>query len=259
MASDPWVPSDAPSRGAPSGAGGDAGDTALPSAITLAKTAIDDVLKNLTPLLLLGLGYFGGMMVVVSLGSVFLVGPMVIGTIVSAVFGSDYEALAALGSMGGFVVGVLLFLVLVMVAAGPMTASTYRALAALIGQGVPPTIGGAFTTARQDVGMVLGGSLLVGVVVGVGLLFCYVPGLVASFVLGSVPMLIAIRRTSPGEAMSVALANVRAHPSWYVEVLAVKFVFLLIASYIPVIGTIAFMVYQIRVFQAAFGLPPQTA
>jgi len=125
--------------------------------------------------------------------------------------------------------------------------------------GVPLDLGAAFREPWRDLGKIYGVGVSAGLVVLVGLLLCYLPGLFAMLLLHHAFYRVAIHGRTPGEALSDTVAHVLAHPQWNLGVFGVSFLISLIASNVPLLGvplTLAGVAaWNIRCYRAAFPEP----
>lgn len=141
-----------------------------------------------------------------------------------------------------------------------MTASLIRAFDHQLRGGADIGFGSSFSRMRDDqgrLGRVVGFNLLLQMMVFVGILFFYIPGLIVAVIgLLALPIVVLEPDVSPMEAMSLAWAHARNNAAWHVAVWLIMVGVLLLAE-LSVIGLLfvwPLMVgYQTIAYYKAFG------
>jgi uncharacterized membrane protein len=82
----------------------------------------------------------------------------------------------------------------------------------------------------------------------IGMLACYVPGLVASVVLGNAVPLVAIKGLSPTEAVTVCWNHARKHTGWFAVYWLLGIVVTMAVYYVPCVG-LAFAMPFLAIYQ----------
>lgn len=247
MAEDVWT----------SGDTGEAPTRALPSISALVNEAFADVQSAPGPYLLAGTGAGGVILVWTLVGVTILVATTLGGTMLGGAIG-DPDTVGPIVLLATLV-GTLVFLVPLALVSPPLSASLARAVWDWQTNGVPLDLGAAFREPWRDLGKIYGVGVSAGLVVLVGLLLCYLPGLFAMLLLHHAFYRVAIHGRTPGEALSDTVAHVLAHPQWNLGVFGVSFLISLIASNVPLLGvplTLAGVAaWNIRCYRAAFPEP----
>lgn len=240
-----------------SGHTGDAPTRALPTISALVNEAFADVQAAPVPYLLAGAGAGGVILAWTLVGIGVLVAAMLGGAMIGGAIG-DPDAVSSLVLLTTLV-GTLIVLVPLALASPPLSASLARAVWDWQDRAVPLDLRAAFREPWRDLGKVYGVGLATGGLVLIGLLFCYLPGLIAMCLLHHAFYRVAIHGRSPGDALSDAVGHVLAHPQWNLGVFGVSFVISLIASNVPLLGvplTLAGVAaWNIRCYRAAFPEP----
>jgi uncharacterized membrane protein len=215
----------------------------------------DDIKSHLGGYLLAGLGYFGAMF----LSILALVLAFGLGAVPGAIL--DDETVLSIGITA---TGLLLYapgLTLVVLVVVPlMNASLLRAVAARLDGDGTLGIGSAFSTFRQDARNVVVVHVLVQLVAFVGLLACYLPGLVALAALNFAAPLVVLHGMTPIAAMKLSVARFREHMGWHATFVLLTIVILFVVQYIPIVGILllypVLFCFQTLGFRAVFGKEP---
>jgi hypothetical protein len=239
----------------------------LPDIGTLVSESFTDFTENLAPYVL---GYLGVVVVSVPVTILLIIAIyflMFVGMM--AVMVVMVGAIAALGEDVGLVVGVFAELVgfmglFVMFAAlgavirafvAPFNASLYRAMAAQQRGEGDMEFGAAFQTIKQDIVPVVLVNVAYGMLIAVGLMMCYLPALLVPLCFGFADTLVALGRKTMGRAFAENFEHLKENPAWHGTYLAVSIGLMMVAQYIPILGT-AFMVsLHVRTYRYLWGDP----
>ena len=233
-------------------------DAALPSVMDVLVETFEDYQEHLSGYMLAGAGVVL-VMVPLSLLSVFgLLAALVLGMAPGLI--TDDELLTVVGSIGGYGLGLTGLILLNVVVFAPMQASVGRAIADRIAEHHTLDIGAAFSTWSTDIGKVIGAHLFVSLLVMLGMVFCYVPGLVAAVMLGFVVPAVIVHRLSPVAAVRLSIRHASEHLAWHLGYFVVCFGIAMACSYIPFFGvalTVTFLQsFQLRCYIGIFGFEP---
>jgi uncharacterized membrane protein len=239
-------------------AGKDGSPAALPATGTppavgdLFKQLTDDVQAHFMSYLTAGFGYFAGLFGLVMLLLVLSFSGAIPGIVMQdetvATIGFDLTLLVV------YFPGIM---VVTLVLVPLMNASLMRALQTqLDGDGMPMGMNAAYSTLRQDMGSVILAQLLLSLVVSIGLLFCYIPGIVLAVALGWAIPLVVLRRVAPVDALKASWAVFSANAAWHVVFVLVTIAIALVCELIPIVGImvlypVVFM-FQLLAFRALF-------
>lgn len=240
----------------------------LPELGSLFSETLSEFMDHIGPYLLAGLGF---QLVAVPLTVLVVIGIYMLamgGTLAAMLVGMILTVFAALISeaLGVLVMGmstVLSYVVLlgvvviVLVLAGgilaPMQASLIRAVAAHQRGEQPLDFTASFSTITRDPLPVVTASLLVTLLTLLGLVMCYVPGLVMVALFAFVTHMVALHRTGALESLQLAAAHARAYPGFYVPYMLVYFVLSMVVSYVPIAGPMFAMALHVRAYRRIFG------
>lgn len=188
-----------------------------------------------------GLGFLLPMLgaVFVIVGVVFL--PLMIGAL------SGDDTILLIGQIAGLSLYILLLL-LIVIGSPLLLASLARAADAKLRRNAPIGFSAAWSTATQDLGKVIGTQLLVMAITVIGMLACYVPGLVASVILGNAVPLVAIKGLSPTEAVTTCWNHARKHTGWFAVYWLLGIVVTMAVYYVPCVG-LAFAMPFLAIYQ----------
>jgi hypothetical protein len=232
---------------------GSTSEPAEPAAtpLQLVSTLIDMVKNHFTAYLIGGLGFL-----LAILGCVIvLILPIGIGVLPGAITNDD--DLTSLGLTIGFLVYGVGIAVLAFFVAPLLNASLMRAVWKQVEGEGDLSFGSAFSTMRDRMGPVLVLNVLTMVVVMIGLLMCYLPGLFAAMVLGLAIPMVAIHDVPPADAIRLTLSKAQQHFSWHVIYGLLSLAIALIVQYIPIIGMMlaypVLFTYQVLAYRALWG------
>jgi len=183
---------------------------------------------------------------------------MVVGLVgLMVVLPEDLAVLAmVLGELGGFVA--LFFMIFAMSAfmgaiLAPVNASLMRSVAAHQRGEKELDISAAFRYLGRDLGAVLFGAAILGVLTVILLMACYLPVLLIWVFLSFASALIALHRRGALDGISMALSHARAHLSWHVQFGFAHLLLVMIASYVPVLGAMFALSFYVRTYRKVFG------
>ncbi|MCB9677737.1 MAG: hypothetical protein H6737_21705 [Alphaproteobacteria bacterium] len=249
---------------------GPADPTAMPDPIQLFKETFDSFTKDdLGPYLLAGLGQFA-VVVPVVLVLIFVLYFGMFAWIFGGFFAFAFVAAFGvellgedLGVMLGFV-GMMLWYaagfagllgISAAIGAGmaPMQASLSRRIAAYQREKKTLDFSAAFSDVGQDVVPVMIVALVVGMLVAVGAMFMYLPGLIAYALFGHAALLVALNRYSAFDALKTSAKSVMAHGSYYGMFWVLYFACAMVAAYIPIVGPMFLVAVHIRAHRHIFG------
>lgn len=238
---------------------------ALPDVGTLLSATIAEFSDNIGPYALAGLGHFLVLMPVTFVGIIVgyiamlfaMLGGMTGSAMVGVGVGGDAgDALAGIGSLASMALSFLaLFAVIaaMMAILAPVSASLHRAVAAHQRGEKVLELGSAFGTLTQDIVPVLIVAILYGATIAIGLMLCYLPGLIAMIVFGFAPLLVYIGRKSPVAALSLSASHFMEHMSFYLPFGGLYIVIMMVAGYVPIIGPMFGMALHVRAYREIFG------
>jgi uncharacterized membrane protein len=220
----------------------------MDTVIAVVRGTLDQLGRNIAGHALVG--------VLMAVATFFLIGvvfasmiavPLVLGTLPS-----DARLPALLGLVGGG--GVCFFVSLVpfmLLQAGYLRACIREA----DGGGLV-TVGGVFADTRAVAGRALATQLIVGLLVSVGLLFCYLPGLVIGVATWHTSGLVVAGGRSPTEAITESVQSLRADPARHLLLMLGLLFVALISSWIPLLGVVIApvvgAVYSARAWRVVF-------
>lgn len=237
----------------------------LPEHAKLLSAALQDLIDNLGPYVLASLAqtiivlpivfvFIFVIYAVIGVGAVVGIGGMI--GVASAV-GDEYAGLVMV--VGQLLMFVLMFATILAMAAGlggllaPLTASLYRAVAKhQRGEG-KLEFGSVFSTLTENVGSVIMVQLLLALGVSVGLMFCYLPGILFGFATAFAAPLVYIHRRTPLEAVTIAFNHTRDHIAWHAIWFGMMLVVGIAASYVPILGPAFLLALQVRAYREIFG------
>ncbi len=213
----------------------------LPPATTVLTNTIDDLKDNFVSYLSAGFGMF--------IGIFMLVVALIIGIMVPVAPGIIMEN--ELVALGGGAVALLLYIVglftLSLIIVPSMQMSMYRSANQQIGDGMPMSMGSAFSKTSEDRWSFIGAYLGMTVCISIGAMFCYFPGIILSLMLPIAPVMVAIRGQSAGDALGKTFNFIQANPGWHLAVGALGLLSAIVLSFIPLVGM--FLTYP---FMAAY-------
>lgn len=224
----------------------------LPSGTDLlsktANTVIGDFAMFLVSGLAPGLLTFGITMV-----SIFVI----YGVFVAGMILGEGDETILMGTIIGFVVLLLGMIFGLTALTAPMVASMYRAVWSYLETGEKLTPTSAFSTMGQDVGRVVLYQFVHMFLVGLGMTFCYAPGLIVAAALSFAGPAIYIHRLGIGQAISLSVGHLQRHPTWHIVFCLFLLLINIVMQNIPILGMIlAFSVpplFVLLAYRAAFG------
>jgi uncharacterized membrane protein len=217
--------------------------------------AFEDLQSHVSGYILSGLGV---VLVVVPLLIVSM-GLVIAGVVASLLSGAVLENDLVAGLGGVAVYGVLLFVILAisLVVTPPLQASVGRAILQRITADRELGFSDAFSSWRKDFGRVVGTYALVNLMIGTGVLFCYVPGLLMAFLLGFAIPAVVVHGLGPVEAVRLSMRHVLREPGWHLGYSLVAFGISMFLAYVPILGfalTVSFLqAFQLRCYVQIFG------
>lgn len=233
-------------------------DDRTPAVLDLLVEVFEDFRDNFVDRTVSGLGLMLASMVLIGVGLVLLYVPMGLGMFVGVVL--DDELVAMLGSLVGVLVGVLAMLLVVTVPLMPLYASLGRAVLRNLDEGSDLGFSAPFETMTQDLGKVLGTSALVMLATFGGLMFCYLPGIIAGIVTGLAIPGVIVHRLGPVDAVKRSVDHAMENPVWHLGFYAVTMGITMVLTYVPVIGLALVypfvLSFQIRAYVRIFGREP---
>lgn len=146
------------------------------------------------------------------------------------------EGVLLLGMLGTTVLGTVGMIAVFILVLTPIQASFTRAVDAHITHGQPISIGAAFSTITEDLGRVLGYAVLHTTLMVVGLMFCYLPGLLFAVVTSFAWQHVVLGKKGGMEAIKESIAHVQAHAGWHVAYIGITMAMALIVTYLPLVG-----------------------
>ena len=237
----------------------------LPEHAKLLAGALQDLIDNLGPYVLASLAqtliilpvvfvFIFVIYAVIGVGAVVGIGGMI--GLASAV-GEEYAGIVMV--VGQLLMFLAMFATIFAMAAGlggllaPLSASLWRAVAKhQRGEG-KLEFGSVFSTVTENVGSVIMVQILLALGVSVGLLFCYLPGILFGFATAFAAPLVFLHRRTPLEAVTIALNHTRDHLTWHAIWFAMMLVVGIAASYVPIIGPAFLLALQVRAYREIFG------
>lgn len=223
------------------------GSTELPAATDLAREAFEDLTNNFVPFLMAGLGVMVVVTVGVMIGMFLILGVSFAGALAE-------DAMIMLAAM---FVGYGAFFLVLMVILPPIYASLIRSVWAYLTQGEPLSFTSGFSSASQDIGPVYGVFFIATFLSLIGMMMCYLPGLIASMFLGFALPAVAVHRLGPMEAVRLSAGHVRDHLQWHAVLFLLGVAAMIVGSMIPFVGSLVatpwYYAYYLRAYRAAFG------
>jgi hypothetical protein len=209
-------------------------DAGLPNVLDLVATTVAEVQKD--PMGFIVAGLIPGLSII-GLTFVAVFGVYGIGFL-GALPGimADDEDLAALGGVSALLLAMMLLILVIVAVTTPIWASMYRAVWALLVRGEKLTIGAPFSTIGQDLVPLLTYTLLSAAIVSAGVMFCYLPGILAQGMLMFAWPAIVVHRMPVGRAIQWSVSHAMTHPGWHLGLWAVSFAMSLVLPYFPIVG-----------------------
>lgn len=216
-------------------------DAPAPDAVQILTEHFNDVKDNLVGYLLSGLGFYGAIVIAVLVVMV----PLFAATLPGIVMENDTLMI------GGMIIGwtwYLVALLAVTLVISPLLLGSFlRAMDAHKRGAAPLGFKAAFSTFRQDPKRTIGIQLVVQLIMGVGMMFCYIPGMLAiPFMSFAVPMVV-LDGHSISEALSRTWAHMRRYPLFHLLFHLLALATAMAVEMIPIVGLL-------MVFPWLFGL-----
>lgn len=230
-----------------------AGDAPVPSELPPIMETVNEVIADLQAnfmgYFLAGIGFALTMIPLIIVMYVLIFVPMIPGLI------AENDTLIGLGVLVGSLLGIGGLIATI----GPLQAGLYRAVWRNITESEPLSFGSAFSNAFEDAGSSIALTLMIGLLVMIGLPFCYVGALFASFATCfAMPAFIA-HKVGPVGAIQFSIRHAIAHPGWHAAIWGISFVCGMLAGNIPIVGMVALVAniaIQMRLYRKAFGDNP---
>lgn len=169
--------------------------------------------------------------------------------------GGAVFALSYAGSIVLMFVVILGLSMLVGAIMAPLNASMVRRVAEHQRGGRKLDFTAPFSDAGENLMGVILGSLLVGGIVLVGFLFCYLPGIIAAFMLIYAGTLVALKGLPPLAAVRASYQNFMEFPQFHLVFSLLYLGCGLLASYVPIVGPMFVMAAHVRAHRTLFGDP----
>ena len=244
-----------------------------PDPMQLFQDAWKEFTDDLGPYMLAGLGqlcvvlpvvlvlffviYFG--VLATLFGGIFV--GAIAGVAATETLGSDAGALVFLGSyLGSFVLMfVVIFGLSLLIGAlmAPLNASMVRRVAEHQRGGRKLDFTAIFSDVGDNLMGVIGVQLLISTIVFVGILLCYVPGLLAAFMLVYATSLVALHRAAPMTAVRTSLQSFTRNPGFHGMFTLLYFCCSMLAAYVPIVGPMFMLAVHIRAHRTLFGDGPE--
>lgn len=227
-------------------------DLAVPNPGALVNGLVDELKARFVGYLLAGTGYFAAIF-----ASVFvLIAVFAIGAIPGAV--TENETLLSIGILVSgllFYTPGILFVTLVM---GPaMNASLMRAIWSARREDAPLGFGSAFGSVRENLRDVVIVTVLYQLAVFVGMLFCYVPGIVLAVMFVHAMPLVVLHGVTPMDALKMSFEKVKENGSYHAIAFVLMFVVVMVCEFIPLVGLLLLIPVQLTMllmmYEAMFG------
>lgn len=238
---------------------------ALPEHAKLLSAALQDLMDNLGPYVLASLAqtliilpivfvFVFVIYAVIGVGAVVGIGGMVG---LASVVSDDYAGLVLGG--GQLLMFLAMFATIFAMAVGlgallaPLSASLYRAVVKhQRGEG-KLEFGSVFTTITENIGSVMTIHVGLTLMVGIGAMFCYLPGIALAFATAFAAPLVYVHRRTPMEAITIAMNHAKSHLAWHAIWFAMMLVVGIAASYVPILGPAFLLALQVRAYRELFG------
>ncbi len=240
-----------------------------PDPVQLLQDSLKEFTDDLVPYLMAGLGQ---MVVTIPLTIIMvfviyfvmfgtLLGGALVGAIAGAVVGE-----AAGDEAGGLVFGLIYLLSFVLMfglIAGlsamlgalmaPLNASLVRRVARHQRGERVLDFSAAFSDAKENILPTMIVTALVGLVVTVGIMFCYIPGIIAAFLMMYAGTLVFLHRLSPVNAMVTSAKHFTGHFKFHGIYSLLHFAAAMAAAWIPLMGPMFLLALHVRTHRALFG------
>lgn len=228
-------------------------EAGLPNVTDLISACTTELQKDFVPWILAGLPP-ALLAIVLGLGGAAMV-------YVGAFFGlaaglaAQDEDLAVLGATTTLVALLLVLIVVMGLVFTPLQASMWRSVWKYLTEGEKLGFDACFRYAFQDLPRVVMYQLVFGAIVTVGVMMCYLPGILASIALLFAYPAVVVHGMPIGQAMRTSVTHVQANPAWHLGLFAVTFVMALVLPYLPIVGyALLFTLYPLLVLSAWRGI-----
>ena len=233
--------------GAPPVTGFDGGST---DPMDVPRAVFGDLKEHLFGYLLVSLSYLG----FVTVYAVAVVAAAAMLVLPGAL--TEDDTLAGIGLALGMIVYVGGIFALAFVGVPPLMASTMRAIDRHRTGGPSVGVFDLFTAMRPNLGRVIGFYLLQNLLIIVGMLFFYIPGLIAAALCSFAFPIVVFEDVGPSEALSLAFNHMRERGSWHVMVWLLLLVTVIVCE-LTVVGLLVvwpvMMAWQVFAYRLAFG------
>jgi len=248
---------------APDAAPAEGANEALPSPVDLVTSTLSIFMDNILPMLMLGLGQLVvGLIAAVVLIPFFLgcvvalsVGLGATGGVIDVLLDGQGQLGAGAGVLSllvSYIVGIGGLLIVATIITSPFVGSLMRAMDAHLAGEAEATFGGVFETATQQPLKDIASNTLLMVLVVLGLPFCYVGALIPAFFLMWMTLACEVDGLTLSDAIRRSIRAIRERPAWCLGVYALGIVFGMLASYVPILGPVAAILFTLRAYRAIF-------
>lgn len=209
---------------------------------------IDDIKANVGGYFTAGLAYLIAVMGLIAIA----LGGIVIGILPGAIL--ENEPVMMAGGALGFLVYIVTILGFSFIVVPLMMAAMMRAAAAHLDGGETIGFSSSFRGLTQNASSIISFYLVQQVLVMMGALFFYIPGLIAMVVCQLAFAMVVLEDASIGDALSRSWEHVKNNAGWHAIVWILLFLFLIVAE-LTIIGLVFFWpamaVYGVLVHRAA--------
>ncbi len=241
----------------------------IPDPVKLLQDTLKELTDDLVPYLMAGLGQMV-ITIPLTLVMVFMIyfvmfGTLFGGALIGAIAGAMVGEVAG-EEAGGLVFGVvyiLSFVVMLGLIVGlsallgaliaPLNASLVRRMAKHQRGDRVLDFSSAFSDAKENIISTMVVTALVGLVVTVGLMFCYVPGIIAAFLMMYAGTLVFLHRKSPFTAIKTSAQHFMAHLKFHAVYSLLHFAAAMVAAWVPLIGPMFLLALHVRTHRTLFG------
>lgn len=234
----------------PGATGGGEPPSDLSDPMEVPRRVFEDVRDHLAGYILSGIVMTAVVFAVITGIMVLLFGFMLPGIIM------EDETISLIGSllgMAAYFFGIMGFAFLLMPL---MTASMLRAIDAQRAGAQDLGAMAALSTLREDAGRIIGFNLLGVLLTFVGMLFCYVPGLIASALMMFALPMVVFERVPPVTAYQLGWKHMTQHAGWHVAVWLISMltVGILSITFVGIIVAYPIMfAFQVFAYRTAYG------
>jgi hypothetical protein len=168
--------------------------------------------------------------------------------------GSDQgAALFSVGMIAAMTLLVLGMVFLMNVLLAPVFGSLYRAVARHQRGEQELSFGAPFSSLGTRLGSGIVVMSSVSVLVLLGALACYFPALLVAMLCSLAFPLVALHGLRPFAALGRSFAHVRQNFKWHLGYFGYSLLVNLVANYVPVVGPMFVLAFQVRVYREVFG------